>query len=78
MRSVATNEAKTHLSSLLQEVSLGETILITRGRKPLAKLIPYEQPRARPKVGKMIDEPFSIPDEALRPMKKSELRGWGL
>jgi len=78
MKSVATNEAKTHLSALLHEVSLGETILITRGRKPLAKLVPYEQPSVRPKVGKMIDKPFSLPDQALGPMSKQELRAWGL
>lgn len=63
---------------MLQEVSLGESIEITRGRKPLARLVPYEQPSARPKVGTMIDESLSIPDEALRPMKTSELREWGL
>jgi prevent-host-death family protein len=78
MRSVATNDAKTHLSALLEEVSQGETIVITRGRKPLAKLVPYDQPAARPRVGEMIDEPFSVPDEALRPMDEGELREWGL
>ena len=78
MKSVATNEAKTHLSSLLQEVSTGETIVITRGRKPLAKLVPYDEPAPRPKVGEMLDEPFSVPEEALRPMNEGELREWGL
>lgn len=78
MRTVATNEAKTHLSALLQEVSRGETIVISRGRKPLAKLVPYEEPAARPKVGEMIDEPFQIPEDALRPMNEAELKAWGL
>ena len=78
MKSVATNEAKTHLSSLLQEVSRGETILITRGRKPLAKLVPYEEEISRPKVGEMIDEPLVLPEEAFRPMNASELEAWGL
>ncbi|MFM7182411.1 MAG: type II toxin-antitoxin system Phd/YefM family antitoxin [Verrucomicrobiales bacterium] len=78
MKSVATNEAKTHLSSLLQEVSQGETIIITRGRKPLAKIVPYDEPVSRPKVGEVIDERFSVPEEALRPMDKMELRSWGL
>ncbi len=78
MRMVATNEAKTHLSALLQEVTRGETIVISRGRKPLAKLVPYDQPAARPKVGEMIDEPFQIPEDALRPMNEAELQAWGL
>ena len=36
MRVVATNEAKTHLSALLQEVLRGETIVVSRGGKRLA------------------------------------------
>lgn len=78
MKTVATNEAKTHLSALLQEVASGKTIVISRGKKRLAKLVPYEEPVKRPKVGEVIDKPFSIPDEALRPMNASELQNWGL
>ncbi len=78
MKSVATNDAKTHLSALLQEVSRGETIVISRGRKPLAKLVPYDQPAVRPKVGETIDAPFSVPDDALRAMSPEELQAWGL
>ena len=78
MKTVATHEAKTHLSSLLQEVCEGETVVISRGRKPLAKLVPYENPRARPRVGEMLDEPFAVEESALRPLNKEELRDWGL
>ena len=78
MKVVATNEAKTHLSALLQEVARGEIIVISRGRKPLAKLVPYEEPAVRPKVGETIDDPCHIPEEALRPMNEAELQAWGL
>jgi len=78
MKVVATNEAKTHLSSLLQEVTRGETIVISRGRKPLAKLVRYEEPMSRPNVGEMMDAPFVIPDEAFLPMNEAELQTWGL
>lgn len=78
MRVVATNEAKTHLSSLLQEVSEGETVIISRGRKPVAKLVRYDLPTERPKVGETLDEPFAVSEEALRPMNPGELRAWGL
>jgi prevent-host-death family protein len=79
MKVVAINEAKTHLSALLKEVANGNTIVISRGRKRLAKLIPYEEKTRplRPKVGEMIDEPCHIPEEALRPMSEEELRVWG-
>jgi prevent-host-death family protein len=33
-------EAKTHLARLLDKVERGETITITRHRKPIARLIP--------------------------------------
>jgi hypothetical protein len=52
--------------------------VISRGRKPLAKLVPYDQPVSRPQVGDTMDDPFSVPDEALRPMCGDELRHWGL
>lgn len=79
MKIVATNEAKTHLSALLQEVSQGATIVIARGRKPLAKLVPYDEPApARPKVGETMDAPMTVPEEALRPLDDKELAAWGL
>lgn len=40
MKTVGAFEAKTHLSSLLEEVAGGEEILITRHGKPLARLVP--------------------------------------
>ena len=77
MRVVATNEAKTHLSALLQEVSQGASILIARGRTPLAKLVPYEHlVHSRPKVGETLDAPMTVPAEALRPLDDTELTAW--
>lgn len=79
MKVVPTNEAKTQLSALLREVSHGETIVITRGRTPLAKLIPYKAPKkSRPKVGDTLDTRLTIPEEALRPLSTDELATWGL
>lgn len=40
MKTVGAFEAKTHLSSLLEEVAGGEEILITRHGRPLARLVP--------------------------------------
>lgn len=77
MKFVATHEAKTHLSALLQEVIHGETIVISRGKKRLAKLIPYDEPVARPRAGEVIDAPFSLPDEALRPLIRDEINFGG-
>ena len=80
MKKIATHEAKTHLSRYLMEVSEGETIVICRGRTPLAKLVPYvgSDAQSRPKVGQTMDKSMAIPDEAFAPLKAGELTEWGL
>lgn len=42
MREVGTFEAKTHLSALLEAVSAGESLLITKRGRPVARLVPPE------------------------------------
>lgn len=44
MRTVGAFEAKTHFSSLLEKVTKGEQVLITRHGHPVAKLIPTSKP----------------------------------
>jgi prevent-host-death family protein len=43
MRHVQASEAKTHLPSLLDDVERGETLVITRHGKPIARLVPEEK-----------------------------------
>jgi len=40
MREIQASEAKTHLPQLLDDVERGETILITRHGRPIARLVP--------------------------------------
>lgn len=47
MRTVGSYEAKTHLPKLLDEVAAGETITITKKGKPVAKLVPADDPAER-------------------------------
>ncbi len=46
MRTIGAFAAKTHLSALLEDVARGETILITKRGRPVAKLVPLEESRA--------------------------------
>lgn len=39
------HEAKTHLSRLLERVMRGETIVIAKAGKPVARLVPYREER---------------------------------
>lgn len=45
MREVSAYEAKTHLAELLDAVERGETIILTRRGKPIAKLEPCRPAR---------------------------------
>jgi antitoxin (DNA-binding transcriptional repressor) of toxin-antitoxin stability system len=45
MQIVTIHTAKTTLSQLLARVEAGEEIVPARGRKPIAKLVPFCQPR---------------------------------
>ena len=38
------HEAKTHLSRLLERARLGEEVVIAKAGRPIARLIPIEQP----------------------------------
>ena len=40
MREIQASDAKAHLSRLLDEVERGETIVITRRGRPIARIIP--------------------------------------
>ena len=55
-------EAKTHLSALLDKVSRGEEVLITRRAKAIARLVPAEQ-AGRSRVNAAIDELLTLREE---------------
>jgi prevent-host-death family protein len=66
------HEAKTHLSKLLQQVAMGEDIIIAKAGEPVARLIPYikQVPRRIPGSAKgkiWISEDFNepLPEEIL-------------
>lgn len=44
-RTVNIHEAKTHLSKLLEQVRLGEEVVIAKSGKPVARLVAVEGPK---------------------------------
>jgi prevent-host-death family protein len=67
---VTVTEAKTQLSRLIERAGSGEEIVIRRGRKPVAKLIRYDDPPARRQMGDLkgkiwMSEDFDEPDEEI-------------
>jgi len=62
--------AKTHLSKLLEQVEDGKEIVLARGRKPIARLIPCSESdkNDRPKIGETTSK-------SLKVMEKREIAG---
>jgi prevent-host-death family protein len=72
MIEVGVHEAKTHLSQLLKRVAAGEEIVIARGGKPVARLVPVAGSRHR-ELGRdrglfQLPEDFDapLPEEVLK------------
>ena len=42
MREIGAFEAKTHLSALLDAVAAGESVIITKRGRPVARLVPHD------------------------------------
>ena len=55
MREIQASEAKTHLPRLLDEVERGETIVITRHGRPIARIVP-EVTRRQAEIAKAVAE----------------------
>lgn len=62
MVKVNTHEAKTHLSRLLERVAEGEEIVIAKAGKPVAKLVPYVEPKEPRKLGTLKGKITLAPD----------------
>ena len=73
---VTVHAAKTNLSQLLARVEGGEEIVIARGDKPVARLVPVEPPKPKPVFGKWKDRVGDIPPEFFDQLPKEELEAW--
>ncbi len=61
MKTVNIHEAKTHLSRLLEGVGQGESFIIAKAGKPVAKVVPiFEKPPQR--IG-FLEGQFKVPDD---------------
>lgn len=55
-------EAKTHLSRLVEQAAAGEEIIIAKAGKPMAKLVPYIPPQPTRKGGFLAGKIWESPD----------------
>ena len=71
MREVGVHEAKTHLSKLLREVEAGTEVVILRGGKPVARLVPLRTSAAR--ILGADRDVLVVPDDFDAPLTESTL-----
>jgi len=63
------HHAKTHLSKLLEQVALGEEIIIAKAGRPIAKLVPVSKRKRPRKLGSAKGD-FVVPDDFNDPLPK--------
>jgi antitoxin (DNA-binding transcriptional repressor) of toxin-antitoxin stability system len=74
MRQVTVHAAKTHLSRLIEAALAGEDVVISRGDKPVVRLVAI--PQGQFKFGILADELTGPVPDFFEPMSEDELALW--
>jgi prevent-host-death family protein len=72
VKKVNTHEAKTQFSRLIKKVELGESILIARRGKVVARIVPAAENEATRKLGTLAGK-FIVPDDFDAPLPQGLL-----
>ena len=75
MSVVTIHRAKTNLSRLIKRASAGEEVIIARGSKPVARLVPVGEVKGKRQPGSLKGK-LQVGAEFFEPLPKSELSGW--
>jgi len=72
MTQVNLNDAKTHLSKLIERVQAGEEVVIAKSGKPVARLVPLgpAPPRRAGLLSGRVEDAF------FEPLPEEELQAW--
>lgn len=79
MNPVDIHDAKAHFSEYLAAVEAGETVMIARRNKPVAKLVPVEAEPSRPRQSRSIGLARGmghVGPEFCEPTSEAELADW--
>jgi len=74
--SYTVHQAKTNLSRLIKEAEKGTEVIITRGKKPVAKIVSIQTTSKKRVPGSMKGQLWSAPD-AFDPLTDEEMRELG-
>lgn len=73
MLQVNIHEAKTQLSKLLKKAADGETFIIAKAGRPIAKVIPYDEPKKRSRLGSMRNIGYIGKDVDIKAIGRDEI-----
>lgn len=71
---VTIHEAKTNLSRLIKQVEGGDEITIHRGRDPVARLVPIDEPKRR-QFGALKGQ-VALDESFFDPLPDDEIKAW--
>jgi prevent-host-death family protein len=74
--SYTVHQAKTNLSKLIKEAENGADVVITRGKKPVAKIVPIAA-AAKKRIPDMLKGQIWASPDAFDPLTDEELRELG-
>ena len=75
MSIVTIHQAKTNLSKLIERASAGEEIIIARGSKPVARLVPLQETKEKRRRPGSWKGKFTIAPDFFDPLP-DEFSGW--
>ena len=75
MSIVTIHQAKTNLSRLIEKASEGEEVIIARGSKPVARLVPVGEVKGKRQPGSLKGK-LHVGPEFFEPLPMSELTTW--
>ncbi|PYT97826.1 MAG: type II toxin-antitoxin system prevent-host-death family antitoxin [Acidobacteria bacterium] len=75
MSVVTIHQAKTNLSRLIEKASEGEEVIIARGAKPVARLVPVGEIKGKRQPGSLKGK-LHVGAEFFEPLPGSEQSGW--
>jgi len=75
MSVVTIHKAKTNLSRLIKKVAAGEEVIIARGDKPVARLVPIKNGKGKRRHG-LLKGKLRVGPEFFEPLPSSELEAW--
>ena len=75
MKPITIHEAKTQLSRLIEQACRGEEVIIARGSKPVARLVPIGEICGKRQPGALRGR-LQVSAEFFTPLPADELEAW--